>query len=131
MTTKERGRIRCWLKRGSGPEDLPMVNITDFDPLPAHQDCEFFFSSVKTLPAAIQAPIKIGIEFFYKRTNVLVMTYEPASFLPPPTTILASAATTQPHFVTATNSFDVGTTADYTFTLTSSVIIATTDSFLL
>jgi hypothetical protein len=109
-----------------------MINITDYDPIAANQNVEFYFSSIKTLPTTCdRAPIKIGIEFYYKKNKVYVMTYEPTSFLPLATSDLTSSETTFDHNVKTTSSFQVSGTVGYTFTFKSNVAIKTTDSFIL
>lgn len=93
------GRIRCWLKLGSGPEDQPAINVTDYDPIPASTNIEFYIDAIQTLGISLQAPIKIGFEVFYNEEAYSVFYYEPTPFIPLPTTALASTSATSTYYV--------------------------------
>jgi hypothetical protein len=65
----ERKRIQCILKLGTGPEDKPMVNITNYDPIPPDTIVQFYLSGIETLLPDVTTTIKIGFEFYYKDKN--------------------------------------------------------------
>jgi hypothetical protein len=121
------------LKLGTGPEDKPMVNITNYDPIPPDTVVQFYLSGIETLLPDVTTTIKIGFEFYYKDKNQNALLYEPTPFVPLATSLPTSINSLATHFITIdpSSSGTVYGTSTYTFSYQTNTLIKPDDTFYL
>lgn len=49
LTTIETGRLTCWIKVGTGPEDYPAINVEGYDKIPPSTSISILISNIKGL----------------------------------------------------------------------------------
>lgn len=123
-------RLRCRLKTGTNSEDLPEVQIYDYDEIAAGTTVTFYLANIKTLPAAATATISIGVRQYYRTKYGIVYRYKPIDYLPGANTAFAGIAETT-GTVAITGSSTVLSNMNYAFTFTLTTSITNTDYFAL
>jgi len=82
-------RLSCRLKIGTNSEDLPEIQIYDYDQIAASSTVVFYIANIQTLPVTITAPISIGARLYYSQKYGIVYLYKPIDYLPAANTAFA------------------------------------------
>ncbi|EGR31412.1 hypothetical protein IMG5_110280 [Ichthyophthirius multifiliis] len=83
LKTTVKKRLRCTLKVGTGPEDLPKIIVQDYEAIPINQSVVIYITDIQTLQQFEQVNIKVGVKFYQKKKNDQPYVYDPLSTLNP------------------------------------------------
>ena len=80
-------RLSCRLKIGTNSEDLPEIQLYDYDMIAAGSLVTFYIASIKTLPITTTAPISLAARLYYRQKYGIVYLYKPIDYLPAANTV--------------------------------------------
>jgi len=117
-----KNRLSCNLKIGSNTEDLPEIQVYDYDEIAENTIVTIYFAKIKTLPVGITATISLGARLYYREKYGIVYVYKLIDYLPGANTAFAGLTETS-GTVSFSSSSTVLSTNNYqfTFALTSSI----------
>ena len=126
MTYKK--RLSCNLKIGTNSEDLPEIQIFDYDDIAANAVVTLYIANLQTLPLGLTATISLAARLYYRTKYGIVYLYKPIDYLPVANTVF-NAIGAVAGSVTTTGAFTVLSTNDYAFTFTLTTTIGISDYF--
>ncbi|EAR88763.2 hypothetical protein TTHERM_00259620 (macronuclear) [Tetrahymena thermophila SB210] len=84
---QNQSRLKCVLQQGWDSVNLPRINITGYQEMPAGTVVQFLITNIQALPVTITSTISMGVAVTYKNTNVTAFFYQSTAIIPTAATI--------------------------------------------
>ncbi|KAL4505390.1 hypothetical protein ABPG72_002452, partial [Tetrahymena utriculariae] len=127
---QDQNRLKCVLQQGWDSINLPRINITGYQEMPAGTIVQFLITNIQALPVIITSTISMGVAVTYKNTNVTAFFYQSTAIIPTAATADARTILTNGQITQQSNypssQFVLGY-SDYQFQFTSGQAITTND----
>ncbi|KAL4456526.1 hypothetical protein ABPG74_000633 [Tetrahymena malaccensis] len=127
---QNQNRLKCVLQQGWDSINLPRINITGYQEMPAGTVVQFLITNIQALPVTITSTISMGVAVTYKNTNVTAFFYQSTAIIPTAATADARTISNTGQITQQSNypssQFVLGY-SDYLFQFTSGKAITTND----